>query len=67
MTEPKQPINTLNEFIVASTRNGLVLMNPPRGSFSADRALVLAAWLVAMAEHQASHTFTEVLEAVQST
>ncbi len=61
-------IETLNKFMVAAGGKGIAMLNGPhRGvPFSADDALLLAAYLVSMAEHKASHTFEEVLNAVQN-
>jgi hypothetical protein len=64
-------IDTMNKFgvCVASFKGEkhLFLMTSPQTPYiSADDALNLAAWLVAIAEDSASHTFAEVLEAIQS-
>lgn len=58
-------IDTTNKFIVAVSAGGILMMNPPRGPMKADDALLLAAWLVSMAEHEASAEFSDVLAAVQ--
>lgn len=62
-------IDTLNKFAVAASGRGIIMLLPPsRGaSITPDDALLLAAWLVAIAEHEASNTFEDVLKAVQST
>lgn len=60
-------IDTTNKFIVAWTEHGIALLNPPRSPISADDALLLAAWLVAIAEGVGPHRFDEVLKAVQNT
>lgn len=57
-------IETLNKFLVAANTRGLIIMNPPL-NLSHDDALLLAAYLVSMAEPLASNTFEEVLQAVQ--
>jgi hypothetical protein len=59
-------IDTMNKFIVGSQDNGIVIVNPPRGPISPEDALLLAAYLVLMAEHDAAHTFEQVTEAVKS-
>jgi len=62
-------IDTFNKFVVGSTGKRIKILRqpwPPDG-LSADDALLLAAYLVSMAESEASHTFAEVLEAVQNT
>jgi hypothetical protein len=60
-------IDTTNTFMVAAGGRGIAILNPPRTSITADEALLLAAWLVSIAEHSASQEFAEVLQAVQST
>ncbi len=60
-------IDTLNKFGLASGGKGFTILCLPRVPFSADDALLLAAYLVAVAEPQASHKFEDVLRAVQST
>lgn len=44
----------------------LVIMNPPRGKMTTEEALVLAAWLVSMAD-PLGDKFAEALQAVQGT
>ena len=62
-------IDTMNKFMVGAggRGKGFMMLNPPlRGqTISADDALLLAATLVAIAEHEASHSFAEVLQAVE--
>jgi hypothetical protein len=67
--ETMAEIDTLNKFGVASGGKGVTILMPPRSGvpFSADDALLLAAYLVSMAEHSAAHTFEDVLGAVQNT
>lgn len=62
-----ESISTFNKFAVAGMGDRITIMNPPRGQISADDALLLAAYLVCMAEHEASNEFNAVLEAVQNT
>jgi len=57
-------IETLNKFLVSSQGKAILIMNPPRTSIAADDALLLAAYLVLMAEHEASQPFEAVLKAV---
>jgi hypothetical protein len=58
-------IEIFNKFLVGSSGRGVVIQRPPVGTITADDALLLAAYLVTMAEHEASHEFSEVLAAVQ--
>jgi hypothetical protein len=60
-------IDTLNKFGVGGAAGGFVITRPAFLPMSADDALLLAAYLVAIAEPQATHTFAEVLAAVRST
>ena len=57
----------IDRFMVSANSMGVALVRPPHGLMSYDDALVLAAWLVSIADPQPSHTFKEVLEAVQET
>jgi hypothetical protein len=52
--------------MVGANTAGLTMLNPPRPRdlITPDEALVLAAYLVSMAEHEAENTFDEVLNAV---
>lgn len=43
-------MDTANKFLVGSNGDKLVIQNTPRGPISKDDALVLAAWLVALAD-----------------
>lgn len=58
-------IPTMNLFGVGITGPGVCILRPVSSILTPDEALNLAAWLVAMAEHQATHSFDEVLKAVQ--
>lgn len=58
-------IETLNKFLVASKGKEIGFLKPVPGSMSADDALLLAAYLVTMAEVSATHKFQEVLDAVE--
>lgn len=60
---PPSRVETFNKYLVGAQGGFLVLLNPPRGRFSHDDALLLAAYLVSMAT-ETTHTFEEVLEAV---
>ncbi len=64
-TAPDGEIDTMNKFMVASQGDKLVLLNPPRGHISKDDALLLAAYLVAMADGH--DRFTRVYDAVCNT
>lgn len=59
-------IETLNQWMVGSQGRNVRIMAPPLGALSADEAMRLAAWLVTMAQMDATHPFEEVLKAVQS-
>lgn len=61
-------INTSNDFFLGSNGDTLSFMLHPT-NMDADQALRAAAWLVALvvADFNATHTFAEVLEAVQNT
>lgn len=58
-------MNTFNKYIVGMAHNGLVIMNPPRAAMSTEEALVLAAWIVSMAD-PLGEKFAEALKAVQN-
>lgn len=58
-------INTFNTYLVGAQGDKIVIMNPPT-RMTPDAALVFAAYLVSMAEVQASHAFVEVLAAVRN-
>ena len=64
----QEPIETLNKFLVGVRGDEIVIMNPPRTLISKEDALLLAAYLVAMADTSEGHEqFERVLEAVEST
>jgi hypothetical protein len=67
MGERTAPIDTTNKFLVSDYRDQVVLLNPPvpRQMLSIDDALLLAAWLVAIAGER--KRFLEVLAAVEGT
>jgi hypothetical protein len=56
----------INEFGVGSTGTELVILVPPKGSISPERAMALAAWLVALAGGDRDE-FEALLDAVEST
>jgi hypothetical protein len=56
-------IETFNKFLVGASGRGLTIMNPPRGPMTTDDALLLAAYLVAMAD-PGGDQFKPVLDAV---
>lgn len=62
-------IETMNKFMVAAGGNGFRILRTirPNDILTADDCLLLAAYLVVMAEHEASHDFSEVLKAIQNT
>lgn len=51
---------------MVGSRGFHVVILAPRISFTPDEALMFAAYLVAMAEYQASHSFADVLKAVEN-
>lgn len=57
-------IDPMNKFMVGARGNGIIISLPPRGPITPNDALLLAAWLVLIAEPDADNTFTEVTEAV---
>ena len=59
-------IDTANKFLVGGSTSGVTIMMPPRGIISNEDALLLAAWLVAIAEDKDGR-FQEILGAVQNT
>ena len=63
MTTDKKKIDTTNKFLVASG-GGIRMLSPPVRPMSESDAVMLAAYLVAMAEHKSSFTFQEALDAV---
>lgn len=74
MTEApiENPIETANDLMVSVHRRGLggalvVTVSAPAVAMTPDEALRHAAWLVAVAEPHATHTFADVLQAVQGT
>lgn len=56
----------INEFAVGSQGHDVVILVPPRGPISKDRALALAAWIVALSGVERSD-FDALLDAVEST
>ncbi len=62
-----EKIDCTNKYLVGANATHVTLVIPPVGPLTFDDALLLAAWLVAIAEQQASNTFDEVLAAVCNT
>ena len=61
-------IDVVNKFMVGSRADKIFIMAPPIGQeISCDEALLLAAYLVSLAEPRASNRFEEVLTKVQNT
>lgn len=56
-----------NEFFVSTNMQGIIVQGTPRGLISYERALVFAAWLVALSEGRTDVEFKDVLDAVQNT
>lgn len=59
-------MDTFNKHMVGVSGDGIMIMMPPRGAMTMEEALVLAAWLVTLAD-PLQDEFPRVLEAVQST
>lgn len=64
--EPEEPIETLNQFIVAANGDCIVVMHPPNTPLTKEEALNLAAYLVALAD-PTHERFAKVLKAIEST
>ena len=60
------PLDTANHFMVAGQGDDLVIIQLPIGRLKKDRALNLAAWLVALADPEGKE-FERVLEAIRNT
>lgn len=59
-------VDTTNKFVVSVLGNGsVVILAPPRGPLSQDDALLLAAYLVALAAAPRER-FLEILHAVEN-
>jgi hypothetical protein len=65
---PMPEVNTFNRWMVGAIGDRLSMLRPPLAGelMEKDDALVLAAWLVALADPD-GRKFREVLEAVQNT
>lgn len=61
-----EEIDAFNKFLVGMQGQSLVILNPPRGVISKQDALVLAAWLVSMAD-PLGEQFEKTLAAVRGT
>ncbi|CAN1724402.1 conserved protein of unknown function [Hyphomicrobium sp. 1Nfss2.1] len=61
-----EEIDVMNKFGVSVGGGGIALLVPPRTPMTKDEALVLAAWLVALAD-PLGERFEKVLDAVLST
>ena len=60
-------IDTTNKFLVGTQGKGIFIMNPPRAPLNGDDAMLLAAYLVLMAQATATNDFADVVDAVQNT
>lgn len=60
-----ETINTTNKFMVGGQNDQILITMPPRGPIGKEDALVLAAWLVALADRE--DRFQKILTAVQNT
>jgi hypothetical protein len=61
-----EPIDTTNDCAVCVSAHGVGMLRPPLGPMPKDKALRLAAWLVALAEEKDGE-FQAVLDAVRNT
>lgn len=59
-------IDTTNDSLVAVNNQGVLIIMPPRGPMPKDKALRLAAWIVALAD-PVGDEFAATLEAVRNT
>ena len=58
-------MNTFNKFMVGGQADKIVIMSSPIGPIGKDDALILAAWLVALAD--SDNKFADLLAAVENT
>ena len=56
----------MNQFMVASRKDKIILLNPPMREMSYLEALELAAWIVCLAEPMSGLDFKVILSKVQS-
>lgn len=64
--EEQEAADTANYQLVSMSGSGIVVMNPPRGPMTTERALLFAAWLVALTG-EGREGFLKVLDAVEGT
>ena len=57
-------MDMFNKFFVAVRGDAIDIMNPPSGPISKDDALLLAAWLVVLAD-RTEERFTAIITAVK--
>ncbi len=57
-------MDTFNKYLVGMQAGKICIMMPPRGLMTTEEALVLAAWIVSMAD-PLGEKFAEALTAVQ--
>lgn len=60
-------IETMNKFVVGARGDRIVILNFPPSPMTAEDALLLAAWLVSIADPHSHNDFADVLAAVQGT
>jgi len=58
-------IDTFNKFMVAMKDDKIVMIRPPLQPITKEEALLLAAWIVALAEDNEDE-FQQVLDAIRS-
>jgi hypothetical protein len=59
-------MDTVNKHMVGVRPDGIYILNPPCGPMSKDEAVMLAAWLVAIAGDHEGQKFKEALIQVKS-
>lgn len=69
MSNETADIDTANRGMVSARGSRIIIANPAaiRGDMSADEAMALAAWLVAMASMYSTRPFQDFYDAVCST
>lgn len=59
---PEEKISTRNDFLVSEREDGIVILAPPQGAISHEKAMRLAAYLVALTDEK---RFQQILRAVK--
>lgn len=58
-------MDTANKFLVGVRGDKIAMLDPPRGEMSKDDALLLAAWLVTLADDEKPYKFLNLIAAIQ--